>query len=131
MISKANVKENENVLITGASGGVGSALIQLVRRRGATVIAVTSPHKRQLLHDIGASYTLDRGADNLLAELHKTTNIQAVDVVADIVGGDKWPYLLDMLRRGGRYVCSGAIAGPMVELELRTLYLKDLQISTK
>jgi NADPH:quinone reductase-like Zn-dependent oxidoreductase len=43
-----------------------------------------------------------------------------------VVGGPVWPDLVDVLERGGRYTCSGAIAGPMVELDLRTLYLRDL-----
>ena len=51
---------------------------------------------------------------------------ETINVVIDIVGGPSWPQLLDVLKRGGRYIVSGAIAGPMVELDLRTLYLKDL-----
>ena len=49
-----------------------------------------------------------------------------IDVVVDLVAGPKWPELLDVLRRGGRYAVAGAIAGPLVELDVRTLYLKDL-----
>ena len=49
-----------------------------------------------------------------------------VDVVIDLVAGPKWPSLLDLLRPGGRYAVAGAIGGPMVELDIRTLYLKDL-----
>ena len=52
----------------------------------------------------------------------------AVDVVVDLVGGIKWPVLLDVMRRGGRYITAGAIAGPIVDLDLRTLYLKDLTL---
>ena len=52
--------------------------------------------------------------------------ISAFDVVIDLVAGPKWPELLDILRRGGRYAVAGAIAGPLVELDVRTLYLKDL-----
>jgi len=51
-----------------------------------------------------------------------------VDVVVDLVAGSAWPSLLDVLKRGGRYVTAGAIAGPMVELDVRTLYLKDLTL---
>ena len=51
---------------------------------------------------------------------------EKVTVVADVVGGPNWPGLIDVLERGGRYTCSGAIAGPMVTLDLRTLYLRDL-----
>jgi NADPH:quinone reductase-like Zn-dependent oxidoreductase len=53
---------------------------------------------------------------------------RSVDVVVDVVGGPRWPALLDVLGRGGRYVVSGAIAGPIVELDLRTLYLNDLSL---
>jgi len=50
----------------------------------------------------------------------------SVDVVVDLVAGPQWPGLLEILKFGGRYVTSGAIAGPIVELDVRTLYLKDL-----
>ena len=52
----------------------------------------------------------------------------AVDVVIDLVGGSNWTQLLDIIKPGGRYATSGAIAGPIVELDLRTLYLKDLTL---
>ncbi|THH39142.1 alcohol dehydrogenase [Aliishimia ponticola] len=106
----------ERVLITGASGGVGSAAIQLAKRRGAHVTAVTSPAKADDLRSLGADATLGRD-DDLPAD--------AFDVVLDLVGGARWPGLLDALAVRGRYVTSGAIAGPIVELDLRTLYLKD------
>lgn len=49
-----------------------------------------------------------------------------MDVVVDLVAGAGWPVLLNLLRRGGRYVVAGTIAGPQVTLDVRTLYLKDL-----
>jgi len=49
-------------------------------------------------------------------------------VVIDVVGGPGFPTLLNLLRRGGRYAVAGAIAGARVELDLRTLYLKDLRL---
>ena len=107
------------VLVTGASGGVGSAAIQLAKRRGAHVTAVTSPAKAEALRDLGADAVLGREDD--LPE-------GAFDVVLDLVGGPRWPLLLDALRPGGRYAVAGAIAGPIVELDLRTLYLKDLTL---
>ena len=70
------------------------------------------------------------GADRILprapADLRALLGAEAVSVVADVVGGPFWPVLIDVLERGGRYTCSGAIAGPMVELDLRRLYLRDL-----
>ncbi len=113
----------ERVLITGASGGVGSALVQLAARRGADVIAVCGAAKSDAVLELGANRVIDRDVD-LLDELGSNS----VDVVADLVAGPQWPNLLDVLRPGGRYITSGAIAGPMVELDVRTLYLKDLSL---
>ncbi|MBT0958373.1 alcohol dehydrogenase family protein [Alphaproteobacteria bacterium KMM 3653] len=109
----------ERVLITGASGGVGSAAVQLAKRRGAHVTAVTSPSKMEALRALGADAVL--GRDAALPE-------GAFDVVLDLVGGARWADLLEALAVRGRYVTSGAIAGPIVELDLRTLYLKDLTL---
>ncbi|MEO9780690.1 MAG: alcohol dehydrogenase family protein [Sedimentitalea sp.] len=121
MLTRARLAKGETVLVTGASGGVGSATVQLALARGARVIAVTSASKAQILTDLGAQRTLDRSND-FVAELGENS----VDVVVDLVAGAKWPSLLNVLRPGGRYAVSGAIGGPIVELDVRTLYLKDL-----
>ena len=113
----------ERVLITGASGGVGSAAVQLARRRGAEVIAVASQAKAEEVQALGAHRVIDRGAD-LAAALGR----DSIDAVVDLVAGETWPGLLEVLRRGGRYATAGAIAGPLVELDVRTLYLKDLTL---
>ena len=123
MLTRANVTSGETVLVTGASGGVDSAAVQLARARGAHVIAITSPAKSEALLALGADRTLSRDA-NLIVELGQGT----VDVVIDLVAGPGWPQLLDVLRPGGRYAVAGAIAGAMVELDVRTLYLKDLTL---
>ncbi len=120
MLHRAHVGA-ERVLITGASGGVGSAAVQLAKRRGAEVIALSSAAKADEVKALGADLVLDRNAD-LVAALGR----DSVDVVVDLVAGDGWPALLDILKRGGRYATAGAIAGPLVELDVRTLYLKDL-----
>lgn len=121
MLTRANVKKDETVLVTGASGGVGSATVQLAQARGAKVIAVTSASKAKTLLELGAIKTLDR-SDDPSAEI----GANSVDVVIDLVAGPQWPSLLDVLRPGGRYAVAGAIGGPIVALDIRTLYLKDL-----
>jgi NADPH:quinone reductase-like Zn-dependent oxidoreductase len=118
MIQRAGLGA-ERVLITGASGGVGSAAVQLAKRRGAHVTAMTGPAKADDLATLGADAIL--GREDALPE-------EVFDVVLDLVGGPRWPALLDALSVRGRYVTSGAIAGPIVELDLRTLYLKDLTL---
>ena len=121
MLTRTQLAANERVLITGASGGVGSAAIQLAKARGAYVIAVTSPAKKEQLLALGADEVIHRDAD-----LTATPGANSVDVVIDLVAGPTWPKLLDVLKCHGRYAVSGAIAGPIVELDVRTLYLKDL-----
>ncbi|NOJ11945.1 alcohol dehydrogenase family protein [Vibrio splendidus] len=121
MLTRANVTEGDRVLISGASGGVGSAAIQLAKARGAHVIAITSPSKNQQLLELGADEVVARDAD-----LVKALGANSVNVVIDLVAGDKWPQFLEVLKRRGRYAVSGAIGGAMVELDVRTLYLKDL-----
>ena len=108
-------------MITGASGGVGSAAIQLAKRRGAEIVAVSGAAKAAEVQALGASQVVDRDAD-----LVEAVGRDSVDVVVDLVAGPSWPSLLEVLRRGGRYATAGAIAGPLVELDVRTLYLKDL-----
>ncbi len=117
-------REGERVLITGASGGVGSAAIQLAKRRGAHVTAVASKAKWGDLEPLGPDVLIDRDDD-----LVDAFGEDAFDVVVDVVAGPKWPDLLRVLKRQGRYVASGAIAGPIVELDIRTLYLKDLTLT--
>tara|TARA_R110001583_G_C5629233_1_gene406861 strand:- start:134 stop:1225 length:1092 start_codon:yes stop_codon:yes gene_type:complete len=121
MLTRANVSAQDNVLISGASGGVGSAAVQLAKARGAHVIAITSASKCQALFDIGADQVLTR-EDDLISVLGESS----VDVVIDLVAGEQWPVFLQALKPGGRYAVSGAIGGAFVELDVRTLYLKDL-----
>ncbi|WP_299849772.1 alcohol dehydrogenase family protein [uncultured Roseovarius sp.] len=122
MLTRASVGADDTVLIPGASGGVGGALIQLAKRRGARVIAMASEAKHADVAAMGPDVILPRCPDNLRSALGD----EKITVVADIVGGAQWPALIDVLERGGRYTCSGAIAGPMVTLDLRTFYLRDL-----
>lgn len=128
MLDRARVKTGDVVLITGASGGVGSALIQLANRRDARTIAVSSKGKIDEVKSIEPDEILLRESDNFIDEVMSLTSGSGVSVVADVVGGNIWPQLLEVLNHGGCYVCSGAIAGPMVEFDLRTFYLKDLTL---
>ena len=121
LLTKSNVNKNDIVLISGASGGVGSAAIQLAKARGAKVIAITSPSKFDEIKALGASQVISRH-ENIVEVLGKNS----VTVVIDLVAGESWGDFLEVLKPHGRYAVSGAIAGPIVELDIRTLYLKDL-----
>lgn len=122
MLTRANAASDDTVLVPGASGGVGGALVQLAKRRGARVIAMASEAKHTDVKKLGPDMIIGRSPDNLRAVLGD----EKITVVADVVGGDGFASVVDVLERGGRYTCSGAIAGPIVDLDLRTFYLRDL-----
>ena len=121
MLVRAGVSATDRVLVTGASGGVGSAAVQLAAGRGASVSALAGSAKHAAIRALGATDVVDRDCD-----LIATFGTAAFDVVIDVVGGASWSSLLSALRPGGRYATAGAIAGPDVALDLRTLYLNDI-----
>jgi NADPH:quinone reductase-like Zn-dependent oxidoreductase len=123
MLHRAKLERGEHVLVTGASGGVGSAVVQLAKRRGATVTAIVGKTKQEQIKSLGADRMFTREED-LLSSLGENT----ADLVVDNVAGPAFGKLLKVLRPGGRYVSSGAIAGPLVTLDMRTLYLKNLTL---
>lgn len=122
MLHRAGVRA-EQVLITGASGGVGLAAVKLAKLRGAEVTAVCSAAKAEVVLEAGADRVVARDAD-----LEQEVGTKSVDAVIDVVGGDGVAQLLSLLRRGGRYAIAGAIGGPMSEFDLRTIYLNDLSL---
>ena len=126
MLNRANVGKEDVVLISGASGGVGSALIQLANRRKARTVALCSEGKSAAVRAVGPDAVLAREPIDLPNALRQAIGRDTVDVVADVVGGSYWTTLIDNLARGGRYTCSGAIAGPIVQMDLRTFYLNNL-----
>lgn len=122
MVRRAGVTTGARVLVTGASGGVGSAVVQLAKRRGAHVVAMAGDAKQDQVRALGADEVIGR-SDPL-----GVLGADSVDVVIDNVAGPGFPAMLGLLRRGGTYVSSGAIGGPVVELDMRTFYLKDLTL---
>lgn len=128
MLERAALKAGERILITGASGGVGSGIVQLARARGAIPYAVVGAGKEQAVRDIGAQAVITRGKGNLGKAIAEVTGGKDIDVVADLVGGDMFNDLLKILRPEGRYTTAGAIGGPVVQLDLRTMYLKQLRL---
>lgn len=123
MLHRARLARGEHVLVTGASGGVGSATVQLARRRGATVTAVAGRDKMEAVRALGCDRVICRDEDPVQA-----LGEESVDLVVDNVAGAGFGAMIKLLKRGGRYVSSGAIAGPMVRFDVRDFYLKDLTL---
>ena len=116
MLNRADCAPGERVLVTGSSGGVGMAALQLLVDRGCSVVARTSPPNRDFIAGLGVAEVSVRGVDDVSA-------LMPVDAVVDVVGGDEFASIVDRLRDGGRLVTAGAIAGPVVPFDIRRLYL--------
>ncbi len=128
MLNRARVAAGERVLVSGAAGGVGGGLIQLCRARGAIPYAISSKAKADAVRALGAEGVALRDDGDWVEQVHELLQDQPLDVVADVVAGPLFKPLINLLRPEGRYVTAGAFAGHAVELDLRTVYLKHLEI---
>ncbi|MGB3828558.1 MAG: zinc-binding dehydrogenase [Ornithinimicrobium sp.] len=127
MLERAAVSPRESVIVTGASGGVGLALVQLASARGANVIALTSADKADDVMAAGARHTINRRTDNIAEQVLRHAP-QGVDAVADVAGGPLVAQLMPLIRDDGRWVIAGAVAGPVIDFDLRRLYLHNISL---
>jgi len=127
MLERGAVVAGETVVVTGASGGVGLAAVQLARARGARVVAVCSASKADAVRRAGADVVVDRTAGRVCDGLRRAAP-DGVDVVVDVVAGPTLGEALDQVRPGGRWVVAGALDGWEVRLDVRTLYLAQVSL---
>ena len=127
MLDRAHVQRGETVLVTGASGGVGLALVQLASARGARVLAITSGSKSDAVLANGAAQVFNRDLPTI-AEKISAAAPDGLHVIADIAGGPGIAALMPLLQDNGRWVIAGAVAGPVIEFDLRRLYLHNIQL---
>lgn len=127
MLERARIAAGESVLVTGASGGVGLALVQLAAARGARVTAVTTRDKSEFVSRAGAHALVHRDAHNTPEAIARAAP-EGLDAVTDVAGGDLVSQLLPRLHEGGRWVIAGAVAGPVISFDLRRLYLHNLAL---
>lgn len=128
LVARTGLQPGETVVIAGASGGVGGFAVQLARLRGARVIAIAGKSKHDAVLATGAHAVVDRDADDLESAIIEAAGLRP-QVALDVVGNTMAATLFKVLAQGGRYSSSGAIAGPMVDFDLRWLIYKDLQLT--
>jgi len=136
MLKVASVEAGEQVLVTGASGGVGTALIQLCRLLGAVPHAVSSAAKAPALRALGAESVIDRNVvSDWPAAVNEATGGRIIDAVMDLVGGDMTNPLMDVMtrrmaeRRGyPRLSIAGASAGNVTRVLWTRIYLYQIQV---
>ncbi|MGW6792648.1 zinc-binding dehydrogenase [Streptomyces chartreusis] len=126
MIERGRLRKGETALVSGASGGVGLAAVQIARARGARVLAISSGSKIDAVRDAGAHEVVDRARD--LAGQICVAAPEGIDVVLDVVAGDLVSDGLPLLREGGRWVIAGALGGFRVTFDVRRLYLHNAQV---
>ena len=127
--TRAELKEGESVLVLGAASGVGSAAIQIAKSLGCTVLTTAgTEEKRALGLELGADHAINHSEENWPREVKELTEGRGVDVVFEHVGPATWPGSLRSLARCGRLVTCGGTTGPMVEVALPHLFMKNQSI---
>ncbi|MFO8034370.1 MAG: zinc-binding dehydrogenase [Candidatus Bipolaricaulota bacterium] len=128
LIGRGHLRPGETVLITGATGGVGTAAVQLARAAGARIIAASrSGAKAQRLQELGAHEVVDASAD-LAEQVLSLTQGYGVDLVAEQVGVAVWEACLAATKPGGRVVFCGATSGSQVSMNLQPTYRREISI---
>jgi NADPH:quinone reductase-like Zn-dependent oxidoreductase len=136
MLNAAHVRAGERVLVTGASGGVGTALIQLCRVMGAIPYALSRQDKADALLELGAEAVLDRSdMEGFVDRVRDATNGEPFDAVMDLVGGEMTDLFIDTMifdmRKRATYPrlsIAGASGGNLSEIMWTRIYLYQVQI---
>lgn len=130
VVGKARVQAGEQVLIWGIGGGVALAALQLAKARGATVwVTSGDPAKLARASALGADHAVNHATENVPALIRAATGKRGMDVVIDSVGTATWTRSLASLARGGRLVTCGGTSGPLVETDVRRLFMNQWTIS--
>lgn len=129
LITQAQLRAGESILIIGAGGGVATAAIQIARHAGAYIYAVTSsPEKEQRALALGAHETINYRETDFAKEIWRRTDKLGVDIVLENVGPSTWTSSIRALKPGGRLVTYGATTGRIAETDLNLLFWKQIHL---
>ena len=129
LIGRSGIGPGRTVLVTGGSGGVSTAAIQIGRLAGARVLAVTSgPENVERVRELGADVAIDRLEEDFSTAAWEATNRRGVDVVLDSVGEAVWEGCVKALARDGRLVTYGATTGASGRIDIRRVFWKQMSV---
>ncbi|MBI2118239.1 MAG: zinc-binding dehydrogenase [Elusimicrobia bacterium] len=129
LVTRAQLKQGEKVLVVGAGSGVGSAAIQIVKIfHGIVIAASSSLEKLELAKELGADFTIHIEKEDVFKKVREISDHQGVNIVFEHVGPATWEQSFKSLARCGRIVTCGSTTGPIVPLDLRALFSKDISI---
>jgi NADPH2:quinone reductase len=134
LLDRGQYRPGETVLVTGATGGVGLAAIQVAKALGATVLAaVSGPHRAELARANGADQVIDLSLpdlrESLRSQIHAATGKRGVDVVIELLGGDVFDAAIRALTWRGRMVVVGFASGRIPEIKANYLLVKNIAVS--
>lgn len=124
-LNEASLKLNEYLVVFGASGSTGMIAVQLGKKMGAKVIAITKAD--WIKTDCGADYIID-DYDNIAQNVEKITGDKMADVVIDSLGASTWDSSVASVGINGRWVAFGALTGADVKLNVRSLYTRQIKL---
>ncbi|MEX0339986.1 MAG: NADPH:quinone oxidoreductase family protein [Arenibacterium sp.] len=129
LIDRCNLQPGETLLVTGATGGVGLAAVDMGRMLGARVIAATGDEaKAEVLRDMGADAVVNTRNDGLRDKIKSLTNGKGIDVCFDMVGGDMFEQLARLMAWGGRITPIGFVSGKIPSLPMNLPLLKGFSV---
>ena len=129
LVSLAELKPGETVLVIGAGAGVSTAAVQIAKLAGAWVIATsTSKEKLERAKELGADETIAHPPEDLARSVRRLTKGKMADVVFEHVGMSVLAEAIKCLRPSGRLVTCGATAGPLAEIDMRYVFSRQLKI---
>jgi len=129
LVSRAQVRPGQTVLVLGASSGVGIAAIQIAKLFHCRVITTAGDDtKLEKARALGADFGIDHYKQKISEEVRKITNKERADIVVEHVGAVTWPESVKSLKSGGTLVTCGATTGPDVKIDLRHLFGRQLSL---
>ena len=129
LVTRAQLRPGETVLVQAGGSGVGSAGIQIAKLWGATVYATAgSDEKCARARALGADVTINYREKDFSTEVRTLTSKRGVDVVFEHVGGETFEKSLRLLAKGGRLVTCGATSGADATINIRLVFFKLLSI---
>jgi NADPH2:quinone reductase len=129
LMTRGDLRATDDVLVLGASGGVGHAAVQIAAHAADTVYATASTEaKLDAARELGADHAIAYTETDFAREVRERTGKRGVDVVVDHVGSETWPDSLASLAKGGRLLTCGATTGPHGETDIRRLFWNQLDV---
>jgi NADPH:quinone reductase-like Zn-dependent oxidoreductase len=127
--TKARIQANDQVVVFGASSGVGTAAIQIAKAAGARVLAVAgSDEKLKKAEQLGADVLINYNTQDVAKEVKAKTGGKGADIVFEHVGAAVWAHAMRSLGKNGRLVTCGATTGPKVEIDLRFFFTQQIAV---